>query len=54
MIAAFLLPAAMLRHPDYAAIRIRHFRRAGLSADDRRIAVQNTAFNPFLGSFAPY
>jgi hypothetical protein len=36
---------------DCAGIRIRHFRRAGLSADDRRIAVLNTAFEPVLVSF---
>ncbi|WP_189356514.1 hypothetical protein [Undibacterium squillarum] len=34
---------------DCAAIRIHHFRRAGLSADDRRIAVQNSAFGAFSG-----
>jgi len=31
-------------HCNYANIRIRHFRRAGLSADDNGIAVLNTAF----------
>jgi hypothetical protein len=36
----------------YAEIRIRHFRRAGVSADDRRIAVLNTAFEPFSDGFA--
>jgi hypothetical protein len=31
-----------------AVIRICVLRRPGLSADDRRIAVQNTAFDTFL------
>jgi hypothetical protein len=31
----------------YAELRITLFRRAGLSADDRRIAVLNTAFGAF-------
>jgi hypothetical protein len=33
----------------YAELRITLFRRAGLSADDRRITVLNTAFEAFSG-----
>jgi hypothetical protein len=33
---------------NYAAIVIDDLRRPGLSADDRRIAVLNTAFQAFL------
>jgi hypothetical protein len=41
---------ASARHffiPVCAELRIRQFRSAGLSADERRIAVLNTAFKPF-------
>ncbi|MBR7781266.1 hypothetical protein [Undibacterium luofuense] len=34
---------------DYAELRITLFRRSRLSADDRRIAVLNTAFGAFSG-----
>ena len=36
---------------DCANIVICYFRKSGLSADDRRIAVLNTAFEPVLASF---
>jgi len=36
---------------DGAEIVMSGFRRAGLSADDRRIAVQNTAFEAENGVF---
>ena len=39
---------------DCAGIRIWHFRRTGLSADNRRIAVLNTAFGPVNGIFRAF
>jgi hypothetical protein len=37
--------------PHHAEIVISQKRRAGLSADDRRIAMLNSAFQPFSASF---
>jgi ribosomal protein L13E len=37
-----------------AGIRISYFRRTGLSADDRRIAVLNTAFEAVQGIFRAF
>jgi hypothetical protein len=39
-----LSSAAAQTTRNYAAIRIRHFRKPGLSADDSGVAVLNTAF----------
>ncbi|GGX54065.1 hypothetical protein GCM10010946_35920 [Undibacterium squillarum] len=39
------------RLTDYATLRIRHFRRTRLSADNRRIAVLNSAFEVFSAFF---
>ena len=46
--AAFAPDVSREMPADYAVIRICRLRRAGLSADDRRIAMPESAFRAFL------